>query len=117
MLFRALLSYFLPNVGCLSVTERTFTLYGALYFIVPGVYGAIPVLAAWMSNNSEPYYRRAATVGLSLIFSTAVCYAVKYIVGFLTFFPTFQGGVMSIWSFPSKEGPKYTKTTTICLIL
>ena len=78
MLFCALFGYFFPNARCLLAAEHKFTLYGALYFMVPGVYGAIPVLVAWMSNNSEPYYRRAATVGLNLIFSSAVCYAVKF---------------------------------------
>ena len=92
------------------------TLYGALYLMVSGIFGAVPVLGAWMANNSEPHYRRATTIALVFISASAVCVAAKYII-FYYLFPIFQGGILSSFSFPSKEGPKFKKTTTMCLIL
>jgi hypothetical protein len=55
------------------VAEHKFTLYGAMFLMVPGTYAAAPVLAAWMANNSEPYYRRATSVAICLIGIHAVC--------------------------------------------
>ncbi|KAL0571337.1 hypothetical protein V5O48_010619 [Marasmius crinis-equi] len=71
--------------------------YGSLYLTVPGVYAAAPVIAAWMSNNSEPYYTRATSIAFGFI-------------------ATNSGGITSTWLFPSKEGPKFTKTTIIDLV-
>ncbi|KJA14608.1 hypothetical protein HYPSUDRAFT_48993 [Hypholoma sublateritium FD-334 SS-4] len=71
--------------------------YGALYLMVPGVYAMAPVLSAWMANNSEPYYRRATSVALGFI-------------------ATNSGGILSTWRFPTKEGPKFTKTTIMNLV-
>ena len=34
-----------------------------------------------------------------------------------SFFFFFQGGILSTWSFPSKEGPKFRKTTIMNIIL
>jgi len=76
------------------VGEHKYTSYGALYLMVPGVYATTPVLAAWMANNSEPYYRRAISVALGFISSNS-------------------GGILSTWSFPSNEGPKSRKTTHV----
>ncbi|KIM38325.1 hypothetical protein M413DRAFT_30171 [Hebeloma cylindrosporum] len=84
--------------------SNEFTMYGALYLIVPGIYGMVPTSTGWLANNSEPYYRRATSLALGFITSNA-------------------GGILSTWSFPSKEGPKYRKTTimnlifTICIAL
>ncbi|KAF9529639.1 MFS general substrate transporter [Crepidotus variabilis] len=77
--------------------KNEFTRYGALYLMVPGVYGAVPALAAWMSNNSEPHYRRAASIAFGFV-------------------ATNSGGVLSTWRFPTKEGPKFTKTTIMNLV-
>jgi predicted MFS family arabinose efflux permease len=48
------------------------TAYAALYLIVPGVYATPPVVAAWMANNSEPYYRRATSVAFGFIATNSV---------------------------------------------
>jgi len=77
--------------------EDKFTLYGALYLMVPGVYATTPVLGAWMANNSEPYYRRATSIAMGLITANS-------------------GGILSIWSFPTTEGPKFMKTTVMNLV-
>jgi len=77
--------------------EHKFTSYGALYLMVPGVYATAPVLAAWMANNSEPHYRRATSVA----------------IGFIA---TNSGGILSTWSFATKDGPKFRKTTILNLI-
>ncbi|KAF7967632.1 hypothetical protein HWV62_33657 [Athelia sp. TMB] len=79
----------------LTSTDKHVT-YGALYLIVPGVYAVAPILAAWMANNSEPHYRRASSVAFG--FMAANC-----------------GGILSTWSFPSNEAPRYTKTTIMNL--
>ena len=54
--------------------------YGALYLMVPGVSGGVPVIAAWLANNSEPHYRRATNIALILIFTNSVCFSVISIV-------------------------------------
>ncbi|KAJ8080518.1 hypothetical protein AAF712_003076 [Marasmius tenuissimus] len=77
--------------------ETKLVRYGSLYLTVPGVYAAAPVIAAWMSNNSEPYYTRATSIA----------------VGFIA---TNSGGITSTWMFPSKDGPKFTRTTIIDLV-
>lgn len=46
--------------------------YAALYLMVPGVYATIPVISAWFSNNTEPYYRRATSIALGLVFANCV---------------------------------------------
>ncbi|KAF8962023.1 MFS general substrate transporter [Flammula alnicola] len=73
-----------------------FVAYGALYLMVPGVYATAPVLGAWMANNSEPYYRRATSIAFGFI-------------------ATNSGGILSTWRFPTKEGPKFRKTTIMNL--
>ena len=52
--------------------EDKYASYAALYFMVPGVYATAPVLAAWLSNNSEPYYRRATSIAMGLITANSV---------------------------------------------
>ena len=82
--------------------------------MVPGTYAAGPVLAAWMANNSEPYYRRGTSVAMGIISSNFVSFGDKY-NNFSYSFSIFQGGILSIWSFPTNEGPKFRKTTVINL--
>ena len=54
--------------------ENKFMRYGALYLLVPGVHGGVPVNAAWLANNIEPHYRRATNLALNVIFHSAVCF-------------------------------------------
>jgi hypothetical protein len=85
--------------------------------MVPGIYGFVPIMSAWMANNSEPYYRRATSIAVGFIAANSVG----------QFFPPqnldrnrivlAQGGILSTWSFPTREGPKYRKTTIMNLIL
>jgi hypothetical protein len=51
----------------LYVSEEGSLKYGSLFLIVIGAYGTIPCLAAWMSNNSEPYARKATSLALGAI--------------------------------------------------
>lgn len=46
--------------------------YGSLFLSVPGVYATIPMLSAWMANNSEPHYRRATSIALGFIATNAI---------------------------------------------
>ena len=54
--------------------EHKFTSYGALYLMTAGVSGANPVLSAWLTNNSEPHYRRATSVALTVLAFNSVCF-------------------------------------------
>jgi len=47
--------------------NNKFVAYGALYLLVPGIYGTTPILSAWMANNSEPYYRRATSISVGFM--------------------------------------------------
>ena len=47
-------------------------MYGALYLIVPGIYGILRVVSAWVANRSEPYYRRATSVSIGFIAANLV---------------------------------------------
>jgi len=76
--------------------EHKFTSYGALFLMAAGVLGATPILSAWLANNSEPHYRRATSVAIFVL-------AVNI------------GGILSTWSFPTKDGPKFRRTTIINL--
>ncbi|PPQ96631.1 hypothetical protein CVT26_010671 [Gymnopilus dilepis] len=70
--------------------------YGAIYLMTSGIYATVPVIAAWISNNSEPYYTRATAIA----------------VGFMA---TNFGGILSTWLYPTKEGPKFRKTNSLNL--
>jgi len=87
---------------CLSFiykgTHNKHVAYASLYFMAMGIYGTVPVVAAWISNNSEPYYTRATAI--------AFC-----------FMATNLGGILSTWSYPTNEGPRFKKTNTMNLIL
>jgi len=43
--------------------------------MVPGIYGTMPTLYAWLANNSEPYYRRGMSIALGAIMANLVCIA------------------------------------------
>ncbi|KAF9067838.1 major facilitator superfamily domain-containing protein [Rhodocollybia butyracea] len=91
-------------VICLSIagfaiylgSDNKFTRYGSLFLTVPGVYASVPPVAAWMSNNSEPHYRRATSIAIGFVATNA-------------------GGITSTWLFPTKDSPNYTRTTIINL--
>ncbi|KDR78098.1 hypothetical protein GALMADRAFT_119009 [Galerina marginata CBS 339.88] len=72
------------------------TSYAAIYFMASGIYGTVPVISAWISNNSEPYYTRATAIALG-------------------FMATSFGGILSTWRYPTKEGPKFRKTNIMNL--
>jgi hypothetical protein len=84
--------------------------------MVPGAYATAPVIAAWISNNSEPYYRRATSIALGFVATNAVCgsHSPRKLKRSHT---EIQGGILSTWRYPSKEGPKFRKTTIMNLIL
>lgn len=46
--------------------------YGSLFLMVSGIYGTTPIIAAWLSNNSEPYYRRATSIALGFVATNSV---------------------------------------------
>ncbi|PPQ79807.1 hypothetical protein CVT24_003587 [Panaeolus cyanescens] len=64
--------------------------YASLFFIVTGCFATNPMLSSWIANNSEPHYRRATTIALAQVLGVS-------------------GGILSIWRFPTRDGPRYTK--------
>ncbi|PAV17561.1 MFS general substrate transporter [Pyrrhoderma noxium] len=68
--------------------------YGSLFLSVSGAYALAPVTSAWIANNSEPHYRRATSIALA-------------------FMATNSGGILSTWSFPSSESPRFVRATII----
>ena len=69
---------FLEVTYWLGAGENKFVSYGALYLMVPGVSGGVPVIAAWLANNSEPHYRRATNIAMILIFTSSVCFFFRW---------------------------------------
>ena len=84
-----------------------------------GISGITPVISAWLVNNSEPHYRRAMSVALVVLAVNAVCFfGEKYTIIFHShLLSIFQGGVLSTWSYPTKDGPKFHKTTIMNILL
>ncbi|CAL1707480.1 unnamed protein product [Somion occarium] len=76
--------------------SHPYVAYGSLFLSVPGVYATAPLLSAWMANNSEPYYRRATSVAIGFVATNA-------------------GGILATWSYPTKEGPRFQRTTIMNL--
>ncbi|KAK7462345.1 hypothetical protein VKT23_007946 [Stygiomarasmius scandens] len=77
--------------------DDKFTRYGSLYLSVSGVYASTPIIYAWLSNNSEPHYRRATSIALGVI-------------------ATNSGGITSTWLYPSNEAPAFRKAIIINLV-
>ncbi|PAV20618.1 MFS general substrate transporter [Pyrrhoderma noxium] len=100
----AVASSLLSMVGFIVFLKSTSTkmAYGSLFLSVSGIYPLPPILSAWMANNSEPHYRRATSVAFGFVATNA-------------------GGILSTWSFPTSESPRYTKTTimdiSFCIII
>ena len=78
------------DARCYLGAEHKFASYGALYLMVPGVYATAPVLAAWVANNSEPYYRRATSVAMGFIAANSVCVSADKYNNFPTHFVSFR---------------------------
>ena len=66
------------DTSCYLVAEHKFTLYGALYLMVPGTSAVGPVISAWLANNSEPYYRRGTSIAMGIMAVTSVCFGDKH---------------------------------------
>ncbi|KAG8991546.1 hypothetical protein FRB94_003816 [Tulasnella sp. JGI-2019a] len=72
------------------------TLYGSIFLQVIGVYATAPAIAAWITNNTWPHYKRGTMIGLGLM--TTSC-----------------GSILSTWLFD--DPPRYHKGTSINLAL
>ncbi|KAG2011273.1 high-affinity nicotinic acid transporter [Coprinopsis cinerea AmutBmut pab1-1] len=75
------------------VSQNNWLSYASFFFMVPGIYACTPIAAAWLSNNSEPYFRRATSIAFA-------------------FMATNVGGIFSTTQFPRKDAPRY-RTATI----
>lgn len=81
----------------LLASKNKHVAYASLYLTIPGAYGTVPVTVSWLSNNSEPHYRRATTIAICAI-------------------ATNLGGILSTWSFPTKEAPHFRRATIMNLV-
>ncbi|KAF9038138.1 MFS general substrate transporter [Panaeolus papilionaceus] len=66
--------------------------YASLFLAASGSFAMSPLASSWLTNNSDPHYRRATSIAVLNIFSSS-------------------GSILSTWRFPTKEGPRFTKTT------
>jgi len=83
--------------------------------MVPGVYASVPVVSAWMSNNSEPYFRRASSIAIGFVATNSV-YSSPLAFNAISLIRTLQGGILSTWRYPTKEGPKFRNTMIMNLV-
>lgn len=99
-----------------AAAESRHAAYASLFLTVPGVYAAAPVLSAWMANNSEPHYRRATAIAAGFVATNAVSASLP-LHATRVLMRAAQGGILSTWSFPTREGPKFRRTTVMNLVL
>ncbi|KAF8883333.1 MFS general substrate transporter [Gymnopilus junonius] len=81
---------------CIFVQKTSIPYMALCNLMIPGIYAPVPVITAWMANNSEPHYRRATSVAFGFI-------------------ATNSGGILSTWRYPTKEGPRFRNTTIMNL--
>ena len=65
------LSWF-TKIDYFTAANGKFVAYGAFYLMVPGMFGIVPTLYAWLANNSEPYYRRAMSIAIGTVMANLV---------------------------------------------
>ncbi|KAG9094831.1 hypothetical protein FS749_011725 [Ceratobasidium sp. UAMH 11750] len=80
-----------PLTSSVVHTDKN-VLYGSLFLQIVGVYASAPTLSAWMTNNVQPYYRRATAIALAFVTCNI-------------------GGIVSTWIFT--DPPRYTVATRL----
>ncbi|BCR87724.1 putative MFS transporter [Aspergillus chevalieri] len=70
--------------------------YGMTFIMAMGMYGSIPCILVWNSNNSAGHYKRATTSAMQL--TIANC-----------------GGFVATFIYPSKDKPQYHRGHTVVL--
>ena len=94
------------DVTVTAGANQKFVLYGALYLMVPGIYGLSPVTCAWVANNSEPYYRRASSIAIGFMATNAVGYLISHIRRSTFIYPNSNRVEFSVpGAFPLKRDP------------
>ena len=68
-----------------TVAHDKYVAYGALYLMVPGLNTITPILATWLANNSEPYYRRATSIAVGFIAAASVLHFFNLIPSLLRY--------------------------------
>jgi len=76
------------------VTPNKHANYGALFLQVIGVYGCAPPLVTWVSNNVQPFYKRATAIAFAFVMTNA-------------------GGILSTWIF--NDAPRFRLATKLNL--
>ena len=83
--------------------------------MVTGVYAPVPVVSAWMANNSEPHFRRASSIAIGFVATSSVCLPL-HTSNAILLIRTLQGGILSTWKYPRKEGPMFRNTMIMNLV-
>lgn len=82
----------IANVG----EDQNAVKYGMVFLMATGLYGSVPPILVWISNNSAGHYKRATTTGLQL--AIANC-----------------GGFVTTFIYPDSEKPSYYESHMIVL--
>ncbi|KAG7442850.1 MFS general substrate transporter [Guyanagaster necrorhizus] len=80
----------------LSDPTRHSIKYGALFLAASGAYTSMPIIIGWFNTNLAGHTRRAVGSAWQVSFGNI-------------------GGIIASFSFPTGDGPKYTKGYAICL--
>ncbi|CAK7223996.1 hypothetical protein SBRCBS47491_005397 [Sporothrix bragantina] len=72
--------------------------YGMTFLMATGLYSSVPPVLGWLANNSAGHYKRATAAALQL--AIANC-----------------GGFVTVFVYPSPQGPQFHKGHTIILSL
>ncbi|KAH8673983.1 major facilitator superfamily domain-containing protein [Xylariales sp. PMI_506] len=80
----------------LSVHNNTSLEYAALFLVVMGTYGAMPIIVCWFNMNLGGHHRRAIGTAWQVGFGNI-------------------GGIIATYAFISTDAPKYTKGYAICI--
>ncbi|EPE06708.1 major facilitator superfamily transporter [Ophiostoma piceae UAMH 11346] len=79
-------------------TSNAHVKYGMTFLMATGLYSSVPPVLGWLANNSAGHYKRATAAALQL--AIANC-----------------GGFVTVFIYPSRQGPQYHKGHTIILSL
>ncbi|CAK7205003.1 hypothetical protein SEUCBS139899_007767 [Sporothrix eucalyptigena] len=72
--------------------------YGMTFLMATGLYSSVPPVLGWLANNSAGHYKRATAAALQLAIANA-------------------GGFVTVFVYPSPQGPQFHKGHTIILSL
>ncbi|KAG7445485.1 MFS general substrate transporter [Guyanagaster necrorhizus] len=75
------------------------TRYGSLFLSIPGAFTSAPTLAAWNAANSEPHVRRATTIAIGVMMTSAGGILSTWLLGSLSAAPDYTLGTRAMIAF------------------